>query len=202
MHSPLAYTEDITATVLVFPNEDDSYNVLCRFFIPEEGMRRRVKRDRVPYDTWVQSGFMQTTGGSVTDYAAVRHQMDLDGQKFDIREVAIDRYNYQKLVAELADDGHEVMGFGQGFKSMAGPTSELLRLILDGKINHGGNPILRWMASNVAVEMNSAGDLKPCKKKSYERIDGITALVMGVGRAIVQPESPASVYETRGILTL
>ena len=94
------------------------------------------------------------------------------------------------------------MPFGQGFKSMSGPTRELEKLVLEGKLHHSGNAVLRWMVSNVAVRQDPAGNMKPDKQKSYERIDGVVALVMALGRAIVQPEGSASVYETRGILTI
>ncbi len=102
----------------------------------------------------------------------------------------------------MTDDGLTVVPFGQGFKSMSGPTRELEKLVLERKLCHGGDPVLRWMVSNVAVKQDPAGNLKPDKQKSYERIDGVVALVMALGRAIVQPEESKSVYETRGILVI
>ncbi len=120
----------------------------------------------------------------------------------NIVEIAVDRWNATHITTQLTDDGFTVVPFGQGFKSMSGPTKELEKLVLEGKLFHGGNPVLRWMASNVAVKQDPAGNLKPDKQKSNDRIDGVVALVMALGRAIVQPEGPASVYETRGILTI
>ena len=198
----LSSTQDITAAVFVFPRPDGSVAVLPRFWIPEEGLRKRVKRDRVPYDTWLQDELVFATDGNVVDYEAIRHQLHEDGDRFRIREIAIDRWNATQLTTQLTDDGLTVVPFGQGFKSMSGPTKELEKLVLEGKLYHGGNPVLRWMASNVAVKQDPAGNLKPDKQKSSDRIDGVVAMVMGLGRAIVQPEDPASVYETRGILTL
>ena len=91
--------------------------------------------------------------------------------------------------------------FGQGFASMAAPTSELERLVNSGLIRHGGHPVLRWMASNVSVEMDAAGNMKPSKKKSTERIDGIVMTIMALGRAIVADEDD-SPYNHRGLIVL
>ncbi len=136
------------------------------------------------------------------DYDAIRAQIHEDADRFTIREIAIDRWNATHITTQLTDDGFTVVPFGQGFKSMSGPTRELEKLVLERKLHHGGNPVLRWMASNVAVKQDPAGNLKPDKQRSVERIDGIVALVMGLARAIVQPEEPRSVYEDRGILIL
>ena len=92
--------------------------------------------------------------------------------------------------------------FGQGFKDMTAPTKELEKLVVSGKLRHGGHPVLRWMASNVAVELDAAGNLKPSKKRSTERIDGIVAAIMALGRALNQPPPSRSVYEDRGVIIL
>jgi phage terminase large subunit-like protein len=98
-------------------------------------------------------------------------------------------------------DGFNMILFGQGFHDMNPPTKELLRLIADKALLHGGNPVLRWMASNTATETDAAGNLKPSKKKSTERIDGIVAAVMALGRAMLR-DGDGSVYEGRGVLIL
>ena len=107
------------------------------------------------------------------------------------------------MALRLQEEGAAVVEFRQGFRSMSAPTRELEKLIVSQKLAHGGNPVTRWMASNVAVAQDPAGNLRPAKDKSTERIDGIVALIMAVGRAMLPSEQPPrSVYEDRGLLTL
>lgn len=177
----LSSTTDITALVLAFPIGGKVY-LKPYFWIPEEGIERRVRRDRVPYDQWAKDGVIQTTPGAVIDYEFIRAKLGDLAEKFHIKEVAIDRWNATQLSTQLAGDGFEVVGFGQGFASMASPTREFERLVIGQDLAHGGNPVLRWMASNVSVEMDAAGNMKASKKKSTERIDGIVAAIMAIGR--------------------
>ena len=142
------------------------------------------------------------TEGNVVDYDVIRRRINELGERFQIREIAIDRWNATQLAVQLQSDGFEVVLFGQGFKDMSAPTKELEKLVVSGKLRHGANPVLRWMASNVAVETDAAGNLKPSKKKSTERIDGIVAAIMALDRAMQQPEEQSSVYETRGLIIL
>lgn len=213
----LSSTGDINALVHLFPpiEEKEPYKVLCRFFVPEESMEERSKRDRVPYESWVRGGYMMTTPGNVTDYDFILHQIREDGEVFDLQELAFDRWGSQKIVTDLQDIGftadqkiHKQSGapllvqFGQGFASMSGPTKELERLILSVMLAHGDHPVLNWMAHNVVVREDPAGNLKPDKEKSSEKIDGIVALVMALGRASLHAEKVKSVYASRGIITI
>lgn len=199
----LSSTTDICADVKVFPpvDEDEPWKVVCRFYVPRENIAARAKRDRVPYQQWVQDGFIEATEGNVVDYDVIRERIREDGERFDIREIAYDRWNATQLSTQLGGDGFTMVPFGQGFASMASPCREFESLLMSGRIAHAGNPVLRWMAANVSVEQDAAGNRKPSKAKSRERIDGIVALLMGIGRAIVT-EGGASVYEERGILTI
>lgn len=198
----LARTCDISALVLYFPDQDGPAAVLPFFWVPEEDIRTRSRRDRVPYDVWASRGLIEVTQGNVTDYAWIRERICKLAQKYEIVEIAYDRTFATQLVTELTDDGLTMVPFGQGFLSMAAPTEALERLVLSGQIAHGGHPILRWMASNVCVSQDPAGCLKPDRSKSTEKIDGIVSLIMAIGRAIVQPEVPRSAYETRGFLVM
>jgi phage terminase large subunit-like protein len=119
------------------------------------------------------------------DYAVIRERIEEVGEGFKICEIAFDRWNATQVSTELAEDGFQMVPFGQGFGSMAGPTKEVGKLIIGRQIAHGGNPVLRWMMSNVAVKQDPAGNLKPDKSKTTEKIDGVVALVMAVGRAVV-----------------
>ncbi|WP_209316216.1 terminase large subunit [Haematospirillum sp. 15-248] len=186
----LSTTTDITAFVLVFPpvTDGERWKVLTRFWVPAENIERRVRSDRVPYDIWHDQGHIQATPGNVVDYRAVRDGITAAADMFDLREVAYDRYNSSQLVTELMDDGLTMVPFGQGFISMATPTRELEKLVISGQLAHGGNPVLRWMASNVVVLEDPAGNMKPAKNKSAEKIDGIVALIMALGRATLPKE--------------
>ncbi len=117
---------------------------------------------------------------------------------YNIRELAVDRWAATQIITQLGGDGLEVVPFGQGFGSMAAPSKEFEALVLGGKIRHRANPVLRWMASNVAIESDAAANIKPSKKRSKERIDGIVATIMALGRATVSTGDGVSVYETRG----
>jgi phage terminase large subunit-like protein len=181
----LSTTTDITALELYFPDEEGGGDVLSYFWIPEERMHERSFRDRVPYETWVREGVVRMTDGNVVDYDEIRADINDLATRFNIRELAIDRWNSTQLQTQLVADGFTVVPFGQGFASMTAPTKELERLVLERKLRHGGNPVLRWMASNVAVKQDPAGNLKIDKAKSTERVDGMVALAMAVGRAMV-----------------
>lgn len=201
----LSSTLDITAMVHVFPDgegDDREYIIVPRFFIPEEQMRQRVKRDRVPYDVWIKEGLITATPGDVIDFKTLRKAFDDDAQKFAIAEVGYDRWGATQFTQEIEEAGKTIVPIGQGFGSMSVPTKALMVLILQGRIRHGGNKVLRWMASNVAVEKDAAGNLKPAKDKSTEKIDGIVATIMGLDRATRNEGPKESVYKTRGIRTL
>lgn len=197
----LASTRDVTALVLVFPDEDGGFDVLPYFWVPADTVGERVKRDRVPYDEWAREGFLRTTPGSVCDYDVVREHIRELAEEYDLREIAYDRWGATPLVTALQADGATCIPLGQGFASMSAPTKELEKLVVSRNVRHGGNPVLRWMAANVAVEQDPAGNLKPSKRKSSEKIDGIVALVMALDR-VSRHSMGRSVYEDRGIFTL
>jgi phage terminase large subunit-like protein len=178
----LSSTTDITAFVLVFPS-DDRYDVLTWFWVPEEGAAQREKRDRVPYRTWIKQGLIEATPGEVVDYERIRQTIVELGERYNIAEIAVDRWNATQITSQLSNDGFEIVAFGQGFASMNSPTKKLEELILAKTLAHGGNPVLRWIAGNVSVEKDAADNWKPSKKRSPERIDGIVALIMAAGRA-------------------
>jgi phage terminase large subunit-like protein len=198
----LASTTDLAALGLVFPpiEESEPYQVLCRFWAPAENIIERARRDRVPYDAWARDGYLRATEGNVIDYATITADIEELGQVYNIREIAFDRWGAVQMSQQLTAAGFEMIPFGQGFASMSAPAKEFMRLILDGKLAHGGHPILTWMADNVMVVQDAAGNVKPDKKKSRERIDGIVATIMALDRATRHENG--SVYEERGIIVL
>lgn len=199
----LSTTTDITAFVMVFP-EEGGYIVVPRFWIPRDNVLLRERRDRVPYATWARQEMLTMTDGNVVDYDVIRREIGELGKRFNIRKIGADRWNASQIITQLMGDGFDVEGFGQGYASMSGPTKELEKLIKGVKLSHGGHPVLRWMASNLTVEIDAAENVKPSKSKSTERIDGMVALVMALGMATTGNTNEQSVYdrENRGFLEI
>ena len=206
----LSTNTDLTAWVLVFPpiEGETRYQVLARFFLPAANASERIRKDKVPYDVWVRDGWITLTTGNIIDYAFVLDQIRQDSATYHIAELAFDRWGSAKITTDLQDLGFEVEGkktlvmFGQGFASMSAPTREVEKMTLAGEIAHGGNPVLSWMVSNVAIREDPAGNKKPDKEKSTERIDGAVAMIMAVGRAMLRQGPQPSIYETRGVISL
>ena len=199
----LSSTSDITALVLVFPptDSDDRYYVLPYFWLPEETIGLRVKRDHVPYDIWRQQGLFMTTEGNVVHYGFIESFIEELGKIYNIKEIVYDRWGTTQMSQNLENDGFTVVPFGQGFKDMSPPTKELMRLVLTKKIAHNGNPVLDWMMDNIYVRKDPAGNIKMDKEKSTEKIDGAVAMVMALDRAIkCGNDGGESVYDSRGIL--
>lgn len=199
----LSSTTDITAFVLVFPplDEEDKYIMLPYFWIPEDNLTLRVNRDHVPYDVWERQGFLQTTEGNVVHYGFIEQFIEKLGERFNIREIAFDRWGAVQMVQNLEGMGFTVVPFGQGFKDMSPPTKELMKLVLEQKIAHGGHPVLRWNMDNIYIRTDPAGNIKADKEKSTEKIDGAVATIMALDRAIrCGNDHGASVYDERGIL--
>jgi phage terminase large subunit-like protein len=197
----LASTIDIAAAVYVFPDDEGPWQVYPEFFVPADNAVERERRDRVPYTQWIRQGVLTATPGTSIDYDRIRASIVANGERFDVRQIAIDRWNATQLATQLQGDGFEVVMFGQGFASMSSPSKMLEAFLLDRKIAHGGQPVLRWMASNVAAEVDAAGNIKPSKRRSSEKIDGIVALVMGIGIAAATPTA-TSIYNQPGALFL
>ena len=201
----LSSTSDLTAFVLVFPPYDDEkpYYILPFFWLPEETLPIRVNRDHVPYDVWERQGFIQTTEGNVVHYAFIEKYIERLGEKYNIREIAFDRWGAVQMVQNLEGMGFTVVPMGQGFASMSPPTKELMKLTLEKKLAHGGHPVLRWNMDNIFIKTDSAGNIKADKEKSTEKIDGAVATIMALDRAIrCGNDTSESVYDTRGLLIL
>lgn len=201
----LSSTTDISAFVLVFPpqDEEDKYVILPYFWIPEENVHTRVMRDHVPYDVWEKAGEFFTTEGDVIHYGYIEKFIEELGEKYHILEIAFDRWGATQMVQDLEGMGFDVVPFGQGFKDMSPPTKELMKLVLEKNIAHGGNVVLRWMMGNAVAELDPAGNIKLSKKKSTEKIDGVIAMIMGLDRAIRRANEPkGSVYDERGLVVL
>jgi len=183
----LSTTRDLTAFALLFPIDGKCF-VLPHFFIPGDDLRERSRKDNVPYDLWVSQGLIHVTPGNQVDYEFVRKTINDLSKLYDIREIGFDRWNATQIVQNLMDDGLTMVPIGQGYQSMNAPTAELLAMVKDGRLQHGGNPVLNWMADCMTVKQDPAGNVKPSKPdrmKSKNRIDGIAAIVDALARVIV-----------------
>ena len=201
----LSSTTDITAFVLVFPptEDDEHYYVLPYFWLPEETLPLRVRRDHVPYDIWERQGYLKTTEGNVVHYGFIENFIDELGQKFHIKEIAFDRWGAVQMSQNLEGLGFTMVQFGQGYKDMSPPTKELMKLTLEQTLAHNGHPVLRWMMDNIFIRRDPAGNIKPDKEKSTEKIDGAVAMIMALDRAIrCGNNSGDSIYDERDLLIL
>jgi phage terminase large subunit-like protein len=198
----LANTRDVTALCWVFPDDADppGYDAVWRYFLPEELVPSLDARTAGAASAWVRQGWITLTPGDVLDHKAVLAQIDRDAQAFDVAELAYDRWGMAQMMTDLADAGLTVVPFGQGYASMGPASRELERLMLAAQLRHGGNPVSRWMAANAVVRRDPAGNIKPDKEHSGDKIDGIVALAMALDRAVRHAGgAPRSVYEDRGL---
>lgn len=196
----LASVSDLTALVLVFPDDEGGYDVVCRFWTPEANLRALDERTAGAATTWMRQGYLIVTPGEVTDYEYVKAQVREDLVEFEVGEIAYDPWNSTQIVTDLLKEDAPLVEMRQGYASMSPPLKELLRLVLTGtakkpRVRHGGNPVLRWMVDNLAVAMDPAGNVKPDRKHSGDKIDGVVALVMGLDRAQHRAEEFVSAYE-------
>ncbi len=196
----LASTRDLTAFVLLF-NVDGKFVFIPYIFIPEENAKKRSERDGVDYVAWLRDGHVYGTSGDVADYSFIRAKINELSKKYRIQSICYDRWNASQLVIDLQNDGATLDPFGQGFVSMSMPTKTLEAEILAKNIIHNNNPCMNWCLSNVSLQEDPAGNIKPSKSKSVDRIDPIVALIMSLGCHLTT-ESSDSVYDERDILVL
>jgi phage terminase large subunit-like protein len=198
----LARVNDLSSLALVFPPEhpDEKTKIIWRHWCPEEDILRRARRDRAPYTVWRDKGFLAATEGNTTDFKFIEAEILELATKFNILEIAYDRTFAGELVRNLQDEGVTMVEFGQGFISMGPAAAEFMRLLIGRSLQHGSNPVAGWSASNVTVRRDPAGNEKPDKERSIERIDPVVAAIMAVGR--LQVAQGGSVYEERGLLMI
>ncbi|MDR3318530.1 MAG: terminase large subunit [Clostridiales bacterium] len=201
----LSAKTDLTAFVLVFPpeKEGEPYKVLPYFWIPSDSVERHIRTDHIPYDKWQAEGHIMTTDGSVVHYDEIERFILRLSKKFKIKEIAMDDWNGQATAQHLEDKGLTMIQFRQGFRSMNEPTKELMNQILERNIFHNGNDVLTWNLESLIVKTDPAGNVKPDKAKSTQRIDGAVALIMALDRALKRSvESAESVYMRRGLIVM
>ena len=195
----LASTADLTALAWAFPNEDGSVEMLWRHFLPEARLADLDRRTAGLASVWAREGYLTLTPGNVLDHRAVLEQIDQDARRFDVADLAYDRWGMSQMRNDLADAGLTVVETGQGFASLSAPTKEFERLVLAGDLHHGGNPLVRWQAGHVVVRSDPAGNVKPDKERSHEKVDGIVAGIMALDRLTRDGAPRRSAYEDRGL---
>jgi phage terminase large subunit-like protein len=199
----LSDRNDLTALVAITGDFQSGFDVDCRFWLPRENIAKLERQHQVPYRMWADQGYIILTDGNTIDYDFVKAQILEMAAERNMIKLLSDPYNAKKLAEELLNnDGLPVEYVRQGYLSLSDPTKTLHELIMARKIRHGGDPILRWHASNAVVRRDPAGNIKLDKEKSRRKIDAIAALVNAVAGAISHPNEGESIYEKRGPIFL
>lgn len=187
---------DITAWAKLFePDERGIMKVAVRFWMPADTLEARADRDRLPYRRWVDEGWIEVTPGNVIDHAEIESAIVSDAERFGLQSIAYDPWNATQLGVRLNEKGIEALEFIQGLRSYTAPTKELQALLQDQKLDHGDNPVLAVMASNMKVQRDKNLNEMPHKQHSTGRIDGMTALIMAIGRQMSGVDAIASPWE-------
>ena len=194
---------DMTAFVLLFPPDDinQQWVVLPWFWVPEDKVQERVETDKVPYDEWARSGYLNTTPGNVIDYAFIENHIIGLMDKYDIQEIGYDPWNAMQTAIHLEDAGLVPVETRQGYKTMSPAMKEIEQLVLGKKIIHDGHPIMRWNVGNVEVKSDENENVRPLKGPKFERIDGLVATINAMARAIVHTDS-SSIYDTHDLIVI
>lgn len=201
----LASRRDIAGNVWIFPptEQDPILRVLPRLWAPRDTAVERGEKDGVSYLLWEQQGYLTLTDGPCIRYDAIREQIEADRELFDVVNIGADKWNLEYLRQKLDPEGEYIVEYGQGLRNLSPPTKELLEVLLPQRsLAHGGHPVLRWMAGNLAIFRDGNDNIKPDKKGSKDRIDGMVGLIMAIGMAMLEVDDGESVYdkEERGLL--
>ena len=213
----LSSTTDLTARALIFePIEDDPvWRLVVKFWLPGAGLKQKADKDRVPYLSWRDAGHLITLDGRAINKLAILREISADCERYDLQCVAYDRWRIEDLIMLANQEGIEMsiydpehpgygiqmVPFGQGFKEMSPALDKFETMLLNAELAHDGNPVLTWCAANAVTSQDPAGNKKVAKDKATGRVDGIVAAIMAAGVSNTQAET-ASVYETRGVITL
>ena len=203
----LGSTSDLTAWVMMFPTDAGGYDLLCHFWLPEAALEDLDKRTQRNASGWVRDGWLTLTPGDVTDYDFIREQVGEDLETFDVVGIGYDRWNSTQIITDLNNDGAPLVEVGQGYASMNSPMLEIERLVLKGTtrvplLHHGGNPVLTWMVDNLRTETNAAGNVKPSKRTSMDKIDGFSAMCDALAVALAAEPETTSAYAGGGNLII
>jgi phage terminase large subunit-like protein len=193
---------DLCAFGLVFPGENGFIDVVCRFWLPEQTMANYAKKGQRHYETWAREGWLTTTPGNVIDYEFIRSEVNKLSKVFAVQQIAFDPWGATDLANRLTADGLTMVECRQGFQSLSEPSKDLEARVIEKKVRHANNPILRFCVSNAVVRRDPAGNIKPDKEKAVDRIDGVVAVIMALGRCITTPIEGEHAYVSSGFKQL
>lgn len=201
----LASTTDIAAFELWFPNDEGPGGDLLSFFwVPEESSARRWEQEQVPYPEWIAAGLLRVTDGNLIDYDVIREDIVELAGLYEIVEIGYDPWNATQLATQLQDEGAAMVRIPQTYGGLSAAAKTAEGLIASKNVRHDGNRVMRWMVLNVEKQEDGNGNMKPNRKRSADKIDGVTAWLMALNRAIAHGggEDGRSVYEDEGLTVL
>ena len=184
----LASVSDIASIGGIAVMPDGRWLVFGKHYLPEEAIDNNIRKSTVPFRQWHEQGWLTLTPGNVIDYNWIKADIQTYMERFNVKEIAFDRWNSSQLVNDLMEINAPMVAFGMGYASMNAPMKEFERRYLAKEIQHPNDPVLNWAMSNVVADQDPAGNIKPAKNKSTEKIDPAVALMMAIGRAMVAPE--------------
>jgi phage terminase large subunit-like protein len=187
----LSSTRDLSAVVALFPAADGSYDVLCDFWLPRDMLPDRVRRHGA-FDVWAKWGHLRLTDGNVIDHDAIERRIRELGGLYPVEMICVDPWNATPMIARLQQGGLPCVPVQQTIGNLSAATKALEALVLQGKLRHGGHPVLRFCASNAVVRMDANENLRAVKDKSPDRIDGIAAIITALSMALMRPVAPAT----------
>lgn len=202
----LSMTTDTSALVFVFPGpSEDEFEVLPFFWLPDAKLRKLEVRLGVPLAKWAEQGFLELSPGEVIDYRDIQARIEWGASMFDMQEICWDPFNSRQISVQMVDDGYRCQEVPQSFRMLSEPTKKIIELVVNGRLHHGGHPVLRWHAGVAATipdhrDKDKIMFAKPDRAKSSARIDGIQAIATALNRALA--DSGGSVYDERGLITL
>lgn len=180
----LSTVSDLTSLGGVAIFEDGTWRTFSKSYLPEEAVNNDMRKTTVPFKHWEEQGWLTLTPGNVVDYDWIEKDVESLMDILNVVDIGFDRWNSSQLVNNLMDKGAPMVAFGQGYASMNAPMKELERRYLSKQIEHNDNPVLTWAMSNLVAEQDPAGNIKPAKNKSTEKIDPAVSVIMAIGRAM------------------
>jgi phage terminase large subunit-like protein len=196
----LASTSDLCALCWLFPDDETgTLDAVFRFWTPEDNLRALDKRTAGAASKWVRQGFLTATPGNVADYDWIKEQIRRDRDYFKVKSIGYDPWNASQLTNDLVSERAPMVKVRQGFATMSPVLKEIQRLTLQGTaevptLRHGGHPVVRWCVDNLAVAMDSSGNVKPDKANSGDKIDGVSALATAMAEVVARPPRRKSRY--------
>lgn len=197
----LASKIDIAAKLHLFPpqGEREKWVAFGTYYLPERAVENAANSQ---YDGWRRSGWLNVTEGEVTDFDAIEEGVREDCARFDVQEVPFDPFQATQLSGHLLAEGVPMVEMRPTVLNFSEPMKQLEALVLQGKFEHNGDPVLAWMVSNVVCHRDQKDNIYPRKERPENKIDGVVALIMALGRAMTQPEQTTVLGSDYELMTI